>query len=72
MCTCCYPLQAKPIYDLDAPDVRAIQRGIEALCEIYWTAGAREVIVPVSRVPILRGGETRPFADRPLRAGELT
>jgi glycerol-3-phosphate dehydrogenase len=41
MCTCCYPLQAKPTYDLDAPDVRAIQRGIEALCEIYWAAGAR-------------------------------
>jgi choline dehydrogenase-like flavoprotein len=59
-------------YDLDPRDVRALQRGIEALCEIYWAAGAREVIVPPARVPILRAGETRPFAQRPLRASELT
>ena len=32
-------------YDLDPRDVR-LQRGIEVLCEIYWAAGAREVIVP--------------------------
>src|SRR4051794_3002675 len=59
-------------YDMEARDVHAVQRGIEALCEIYWAAGAREVIVPVPRVPILRNGETRPFADRPLRASECT
>ena len=59
-------------YDLDPRDVHALQRGIEALCEIYWAAGAREVIVPSPRVPILRDGETRPFAHAPLRAGELT
>ena len=58
-------------YDLDPRDVHALQRGIEALCEIYWAAGAREVIVPSRRVPILRDGETRPFAHAPLRAGEL-
>jgi choline dehydrogenase-like flavoprotein len=59
-------------YDLDARDALALQRGIEALCEIYWAAGAREVIVPVPRTPILRNGETRPFADRPLRPAELS
>jgi len=59
-------------YDLDPRDVHALQRGIEALCEIYWAAGAREVIVPSPRVPILRDGETRPFAHARLRAGELT
>ena len=59
-------------YDLDARDARAVQRGIEALCEIYWAAGAREVIVPSSRIPTLRNGETRPFGDEPVRRGELT
>jgi choline dehydrogenase-like flavoprotein len=59
-------------YDLDQRDAHAVQRAIEALCEIYWAAGAREVIVPVGRVPTLRDGETRPFGDRPLRPGELT
>jgi choline dehydrogenase-like flavoprotein len=59
-------------YDLHPRDVHAIQRGIEALCEIYWAAGAREVIVPTPRVPILRNGETRPFGDRPLRASDCT
>jgi choline dehydrogenase-like flavoprotein len=28
--------------------------------------------VPVARVPVLRAGETRPFAGSPVRAGELT
>jgi choline dehydrogenase-like flavoprotein len=59
-------------YDLEPRDVTAVQRAIEALCEIYWAAGAREVIAPIARVPILRDGETRPFAQRPLRASELT
>ena len=59
-------------YDLDACDARAVRRGIEALCEIYWAAGAREVIVPVGRIPTLRNGETRPFGDAPVRPGDLT
>jgi len=58
-------------YDLDARDARAVQRGIEALCEIYWAAGAREVILPSRRIPTLRNGETRPFGDEPVRRGEL-
>ena len=58
-------------YELDARDARAVQRGIEALCEIYWAAGAREVILPSRRIPTLRNGETRPFGDEPVRRGEL-
>jgi choline dehydrogenase-like flavoprotein len=68
------PGGARPLitYDLDPRDARAVQRGIEALCEIYWAAGARQVVVPIPRVPVLRDGETRPFADRPLRPSDLT
>ncbi|HVS28658.1 MAG TPA: GMC family oxidoreductase [Solirubrobacteraceae bacterium] len=58
-------------YDLEQADVRAFERGLAALVEIYWAAGAREVILPVARIGTLRGGDSAPLTAARLRAGEL-
>jgi len=58
-------------YELDAADTARFHRGLEALCEIFWAAGAREVMVPVTGMPALRDGDTRPLRERRLRPGDL-
>jgi choline dehydrogenase-like flavoprotein len=40
-------------YDLDREDTLRFKRGIEALAEIYWAAGARRVYPPVAGLPEL-------------------
>ena len=58
-------------YDLGPDDVARFKRGLEALCEIYWAAGAREVLAPVRGVPRLRAGELEPLRAAEIRAGDL-
>lgn len=58
-------------YDLNERDTRAFQRGFEALTEIFWAAGARAVILPVARLPILRHGDSTPLRTARLRARDL-
>lgn len=58
-------------YDLLAADVARFKHGIAALTEIYWAAGARQVVVPVVGVPTLRDGDSTPLTRRRLRARDL-
>ena len=53
-------------YDLAADDARRFKRGMLALAELYWAAGAHEVIVPVRGVPALRNGDSGPLERHPV------
>ena len=59
-------------YDLNEHDTRTFKRGLELLAEIYWAAGAREVLVPVRHVPRLRDGDSEPLRNAQVRAHDLT
>jgi choline dehydrogenase-like flavoprotein len=67
------PRRGGPIvrYDLNAADVAKFRRGIEALCEIYREAGAREVLVPVRGVPRMRPDDLTPLHQARFRAADL-
>jgi choline dehydrogenase-like flavoprotein len=69
-----FSLGRRPIirYDLGAADAARFKRGLLALAELYWAAGAREVIVPVRGVPTLRDGDSRPLERHPVPPGSLT
>ncbi len=60
--------RGRPIvrYDLAAEDARRFKRGMLALAELYWAAGAHEVIVPVRGVPALRDGDSGPLERHPV------
>lgn len=58
-------------YDLNARDTGAFQRGLERLAELYWAAGAREVLVPATGVPVLRDGDSGPLRRARLRPHDL-
>jgi len=58
-------------YDLNDADVAKFKRGLEVLAEIYWAAGAREVLVPVRGVPVLRDGDSGPLRAARVRAADL-
>jgi choline dehydrogenase-like flavoprotein len=58
-------------YDLNARDTAAFRRGIELLTELYWAAGAREVIVPVAGVGTLRDGDSSPLQRARWSPGAL-
>jgi choline dehydrogenase-like flavoprotein len=57
-------------YDLNRRDTEQFRRGLELLVELYWAAGAYEVLLPVRGVPPLRGGEPPPLTEG-LRARDL-
>ena len=63
-------------YDLGRSDVDRIHRGLLALAELYWAAGAQRVFLPVAGLPTLetpddvRASARAPTARRrPLAAG---
>ncbi|MDX6696940.1 MAG: hypothetical protein QOE65_337 [Solirubrobacteraceae bacterium] len=58
-------------YDLDATDTARFKRGLELLAELYFAAGAREVLVPARGVPPLRDGDLRPLRDAHVRPRDL-
>jgi choline dehydrogenase-like flavoprotein len=58
-------------YDLGDADVAKFKRGLEALTEIFWAAGAREVVVPVRGVPVLHDGDSGPLQAARFRAADL-
>ena len=68
------PGRAGPLirYDLNATDAGRFKRGMEALADIYWAAGAREVVVPVAGVPTLRGGDSTALRAARVRPRDLT
>jgi len=59
-------------YDLHREDVARFRRGLALLTDIYWAAGAREVMAPVKGLPAMRGGDSTPLDRHPLRAGDLS
>ncbi|HEX2015571.1 MAG TPA: GMC family oxidoreductase [Solirubrobacteraceae bacterium] len=59
-------------YDLVAEDVARFKLGLELLTDIYWAAGAREVIVPVRGMPTLRGGDCAPLREHRWQAADLS
>jgi choline dehydrogenase-like flavoprotein len=58
-------------YDLIDRDVARFKRGIEALTDIYWAAGARQVVVPIAGVPTLRDGDSQPLRRHSIAARDL-
>jgi choline dehydrogenase-like flavoprotein len=58
-------------YDLDHRDTRTFHAGLVRLAEVMWAAGARRLILPVARVPELRGGDSTPLRELDLRPRDL-
>jgi choline dehydrogenase-like flavoprotein len=58
-------------YDLGAHDAATFHTGLLRLTELMWAAGARRVILPVARVPELRGGDSAPLRDLDLQPRDL-
>jgi hypothetical protein len=59
-------------YDLDDADTARFKRGIELLCDIYWAAGARELVVPIAGMPTLHDGDSGRLREARVRARDLT
>lgn len=59
-------------YDLHRDDAERFRRGFLALAEIFFAAGAREVIVPVAGVPALRDGDLAPLREARVRPRDLS
>lgn len=59
-------------YDLSDADAARFKRGIELLVDVYWAAGALEVIVPIAGVPTLRAGDSGPLKRHPVRPRALS
>ena len=66
-------LLGRPVlrYDLHADDAARFQRGFLRLAEIFFAAGASEVMVPVDGVPVLRDGEVEPLRAARVRPRDL-
>jgi choline dehydrogenase-like flavoprotein len=58
-------------YDVNREDTRRFKRGFEALTEIFWAAGAKEIHLPLRRLPVLRDGDSGPLAALRLHASDL-
>jgi choline dehydrogenase-like flavoprotein len=58
-------------YDLDAADTARFKRALERLAELYWAAGAREVMIPIRGLPPLRDGDSTPLREARVRARDL-
>lgn len=59
-------------YDLTAADAERFRRGFALLAEIFFAAGAREVVVPVAGVPALRDGDVSPLLSAAFAPGDIS
>jgi choline dehydrogenase-like flavoprotein len=59
-------------YDLHPQDARRFQRGFTALADIFFAAGAREVLVPLAGLPTLRDGDTAPLRGARARPRDVS
>lgn len=68
-----HSVRGRPVlrYDLHPEDARRFQRGFARLAEIFFAAGAREVIVPITGVPTLTGGDIGPLERARVRPRDL-
>jgi len=58
-------------YDLHPDDAERLRRGFELLADIWWAAGAREILVPLVDVPVLRGGDSAPLRRARVRPRDV-
>jgi choline dehydrogenase-like flavoprotein len=58
-------------YDLHADDAQRFKRGFELLADIWWAAGAREIAVPLTGVPVLRDGDSGPLRRARVRPRDV-
>jgi choline dehydrogenase-like flavoprotein len=58
-------------YSLNRKDTLTFKRAIEALCEIYWAAGAKRVFPPIAGLPELGPGDMDRLRSFPLEADHL-
>jgi len=58
-------------YDLAQADAERFRRGFELLTRIFFAAGAREVIVPIDGVPVLRDGDVTPLRDHRVHPAQI-
>jgi choline dehydrogenase-like flavoprotein len=58
-------------YDVNREDVHRFHKGLQAVAEIFWAAGAREVHLPLKRLPKLVDGDSTPLERFGLRARDL-
>jgi choline dehydrogenase-like flavoprotein len=59
-------------YHLNRDDTLKFKRGIEALCEIYWAAGATRVYPPIAGLPELGPDDMGALRDHDLDPGQLS
>jgi choline dehydrogenase-like flavoprotein len=59
-------------YELNDADTAKFKRGIEALCDIYFAAGARRVFPPLSRLPELGPGDMGVVRTSDIEAAQLS
>jgi choline dehydrogenase-like flavoprotein len=58
-------------YDLHPDDAERLRRGFALLADIWWAARAREVVVPIDGVPVLRDGESGPLLRARVRPRDV-
>ena len=58
-------------YDLNRTDTQLVHRGLLALAELFWAAGAERVLIPLNRVPELRDGDSGPLERIDLQPREV-
>jgi choline dehydrogenase-like flavoprotein len=58
-------------YDLNDRDTALFRRGLELLVQLYWAAGAREVMLPVRGLGVLRDGDSRPLERARFGAADI-
>lgn len=59
-------------YHLNRDDTRKFKRGIEALCEIYWAAGAQRVYPPIAGLPELGPNDRQALRQYDLEPAQLS
>ena len=58
-------------YDLHPDDAERLRRGFALLADIWWAAGAREILVPLAGVPALRDGDSGPLERARVRPRDV-
>lgn len=48
-------------YDMHPDDAARFKRGFEVLADVFWAAGAREVVIPLRGLPTLHDGDNGPL-----------
>ena len=58
-------------YDLHRDDAERLRRGFAMLADIWWAAGAREIVVPLTGVPALRDDDSGPLRRARVRPRDV-